>query len=114
MDCRRTRLNWPRRLKNAGVDLIDCSSGGGVSHAKVPVGAGYQVPISEVVRTTGIPTAAVGLITAPIQADQIIRNGQADLVLLGREMLRDPYWPLHAAQALRKQGPIPNQYLRGF
>ena len=103
-----------KRLKLEGVDLIDCSSGGIDPRQAIPAGAGYQVPISEAVRATGIPTAAVGLITAPMQADEIIRNQRADLVLLGREMLRDPYWALHAAQALRKQGPIPNQYLRGF
>jgi 2,4-dienoyl-CoA reductase-like NADH-dependent reductase (Old Yellow Enzyme family) len=103
-----------RRLKLEGVDLIDCSSGGIDPRQAIPAGAGYQVPISEAVRATGIPTAAVGLITAPMQADEIIRNQRADLVLLGREMLRDPYWALHAAQTLRKQGPVPNQYLRGF
>ena len=103
------------RLKQEGVDLVDCSSGGGVSHAKVPVGPGYQVPISEAVRKgAGIPTAAVGLITAPVQADEIIRNGRADLVLLGREILRDPYWPLHAAQVLKQSAPVPPQYLRAF
>ena len=94
--------------------MIDCSSGGIDPRQAIPAGAGYQVPISEAVRATGIPTAAVGLITAPMQADEIIRNQRADLVLLGREMLRDPYWALHAAQTLRKQGPVPNQYLRGF
>jgi len=95
-----------RRLKVAGVDLVDCSSGGGVANATIPVGPGYQVPISEAVRHgAGILTAAVGLITAPALADEIIRNGRADLVLLGRELLRDPYWTLHAAQTLRQ--PIP-------
>lgn len=104
-----------RHLKAEGVDLIDCSSGGGVSQAKVPAGPGYQVPISEAVRHgTDIPTAAVGLITAPEQADEIIRNGRADLVLLGREMLRDPYWALHAAQSLKQPAPVPPQYLRAF
>ena len=104
-----------RRLKTEGVDLIDCSSGGGVAQARVPIGPGYQVPISEAVRHgADILTAAVGLITAPAQADEIIRNGRADLVLLGREMLRDPYWPLHAAQILKHPAPIPAQYLRAF
>jgi len=103
-----------KHLKSAGVDLVDCSSGGGVSQARVPVGPGYQVPISEAVRTTGILTAAVGMITAPEQADEIIRNGRADLVLLGREMLRDPYWALHAAQKLKQSAPVPSQYLRAF
>jgi 2,4-dienoyl-CoA reductase-like NADH-dependent reductase (Old Yellow Enzyme family) len=104
-----------RRLKTEGVDLIDCSSGGGVAQAKVPAGPGYQVPISEAVRHgADIPTATVGLITAPEQADEIIRNGRADLVLLGREMLRDPYWALHAAQTLKQPAPVPLQYLRAF
>jgi 2,4-dienoyl-CoA reductase-like NADH-dependent reductase (Old Yellow Enzyme family) len=102
-------------LKKEGVDLIDCSSGGGVCTAKVPVGPGYQVPISEAVRKgADILTAAVGLITAPAQADEIINNNQSDLVLLGREMLRDPYWPLHAAQVLKQPAPVPPQYLRAF
>ena len=108
-------IELARQLKSEGVDLIDCSSGGGVSHAKVPVGPGYQVPISDAVRKNAdILTAAVGLITAPAQADEIIRNGRADLVLLGREMLRDPYWPLHAAQILKQPSPVPSQYLRAF
>lgn len=104
-----------RRLKAEGVDLIDCSSGGSAPHARPPVGPGYQMPIAEAVRQgAGIATAAVGLITAPAQADEIIRNGRADLVLLGREMLRDPYWALHAAQALKQPAPVPPQYLRAF
>jgi 2,4-dienoyl-CoA reductase-like NADH-dependent reductase (Old Yellow Enzyme family) len=104
-----------RRLKTGGVDLIDCSSGGGAAQAKVPAGPGYQIPISEAVRHgADIQTATVGLITAPEQADEIIRNGRADLVLLGREMLRDPYWALHAAQRLKQPAPIPLQYLRAF
>ncbi len=104
-----------RQLKSEGVDLIDCSSGGSVPNAKVPVGAGYQLPISEAVRQgAGLQTAAVGLITAPAQADEIIRNRRADLVFLGREMLRDPYWALHAAQALKQPASVPSQYLRAF
>jgi 2,4-dienoyl-CoA reductase-like NADH-dependent reductase (Old Yellow Enzyme family) len=104
-----------RLLKTEGVDLIDCSSGGGAAQARVPVGPGYQVPISEAVRHgADILTATVGMITAPAQADEIIRNNRADLVLLGREMLRDPYWPLHAAQVLKQPAPIPPQYLRAF
>lgn len=103
------------RLKGEGVDLIDCSSGGGVFHAKVPVGPGYQVPFSAAIRSgSNILTAAVGLITSPALADEIIRNGRADIVLLGREMLRDPYWPLHAAQVLKQPAPVPSQYLRAF
>lgn len=104
-----------RQLKQEGVDMIDCSSGGNVPKAPVPVGAGYQVPLSEAVRSgAGIATQAVGMITAPAQADEIIRNGRADMVLLGRELLRDPYWPLHAAQSLKLPAPVPAQYLRAF
>jgi 2,4-dienoyl-CoA reductase-like NADH-dependent reductase (Old Yellow Enzyme family) len=108
-------IELARRLKVEGLDLIDCSSGGGAAQAKIPVGAGYQVPISEAVRQgANIATAAVGMITSPAQADEIIRNGRADIVLLGREMLRDPYWALHAAQTLKQPAPIPEQYLRAF
>jgi 2,4-dienoyl-CoA reductase-like NADH-dependent reductase (Old Yellow Enzyme family) len=108
-------IDLARCLKTEGVDLIDCSSGGGVAQSKVPVGPGYQVPISDAVRNgADILTAAVGMVTAPAQADEIIRNGRADLVLLGREMLRDPYWPLHAAQTLKQPAPVPPQYLRAF
>jgi len=103
------------RLKAEGVDLIDCSSGGNAPRAALPLGPGYQVPLAETVRSgANIPVAAVGLVTAPEQADEIIRNGRADLVLLGRQLLRDPYWPLHAARALKQPAPIPNQYLRAF
>jgi 2,4-dienoyl-CoA reductase-like NADH-dependent reductase (Old Yellow Enzyme family) len=102
-----------RRLKAAGVDLIDCSSGGNVDGAKIPVGAGYQLPFADRIRREAdIATGAVGMITGAAQADQIVRNGQADLVLLAREMLRDPYWPLHAAAELRIPAPWPVQYLR--
>ena len=108
-------IELARHLKLEGVDLLDCSSGGTSPLAKVPVGPGYQVPISEAIRrATGMLTATVGMITAPVQADEIIRNDRADLVLLGREMLRDPYWPLHAAQILKQPAPIPPQYLRSF
>lgn len=104
-----------RRLKGVGVDLIDCSSSGSVPHARPPVGAGYQVPLAEAVRHGAeVLTAAVGLITQPMQADEIVRNGRADVVLLAREMLRDPYWAIHAQRALHagEAGPIPAQYLR--
>lgn len=106
-----------RRLKAEGADLIDCSSGGSSPHAHVPVGAGYQVPFAERIRREAdIATAAVGMITAPALADEIVRNGRADVVLLARELLRDPYWPLRAALALghKDVAPIPPQYLRGF
>ena len=96
-----------------GVDLVDCSSGGTVPYAKIPVAAGYQVPFAEEIRRrTGIATGAVGMITAPMQADQIIRNGQADMVFLARELLRDPYWPLHAATSVHQEVPWPHQYER--
>ena len=104
-------------LKAAGVDLIDCSSGGGSPLAKIPIGAGYQVPLAEEIRRrTGVLTAAVGMITQAMQADEIVRNGRADVVLLAREMLRDPYWPFRAAQTLHFRGapPVPPQYLRAF
>jgi 2,4-dienoyl-CoA reductase-like NADH-dependent reductase (Old Yellow Enzyme family) len=102
-----------RVLKRHEVDLVDASSGGMVPSAKIPVGPGYQVPFAERIRReSGIATASVGMITDAAQADQIIRNGQADLVLLAREFLRDPYWPLHAAEQLRADVSWPAQYLR--
>jgi 2,4-dienoyl-CoA reductase-like NADH-dependent reductase (Old Yellow Enzyme family) len=102
-----------RRLKEAGVDLIDCSSGGIAPGVRVPVGPGYQTPFAAAVRReAGIATGAVGLITQPAQAEQIVATGQADAVLLARETLRDPYWPLHAAHALGADVPWPVQYLR--
>jgi 2,4-dienoyl-CoA reductase-like NADH-dependent reductase (Old Yellow Enzyme family) len=102
-----------RLLLALGVDVIDCSSGGNVEKAEIPVGPGYQAPFAERIRReANIATAAVGMITAPAQADQIIRNDEADIVLLAREMLRDPYWPLHAAQELGQVAPWPTQYLR--
>lgn len=104
-----------RHLKDEGVDLIDCSSGGAAPGAVIPVGAGYQVPFAERIRReANLPTAAVGLLTTPAHADEIIRNDRADLVLLARELLRDPYWPLHAAKALHQPLPAPVQYLRAF
>ncbi len=106
-----------RRLRDEGVDLIDCSSGGGTPHARVPAGAGFQVPLAEAVRRdAGIATAAVGLITEPMQADEIVRNGRADLVLLGRAALRNPHWPRDAARALGATAacPPPVQYARAY
>jgi len=100
-------------LQPLGVDLIDCSSGGNVPAAAIFAGAGFQVPFAERIRReTGIRTAGVGMITSPQQADQIIRTGQADMVFLARELLRDPYWPLRAADELRQDGPWPKQYSR--
>jgi 2,4-dienoyl-CoA reductase-like NADH-dependent reductase (Old Yellow Enzyme family) len=102
-----------RLLLSLGVDLIDCSSGGNLEKVEIPIGPGYQTPFAERIRReANIATAAVGMITAPAQADQIIRNDQADLVLLAREMLRDPHWPMHAAQKLGQIAPWPVQYLR--
>jgi len=106
-----------RRLKAEGVDLIDCSSGGIVPDAKIPVAPGYQVPFAEKIRrAANLPTAAVGFITEPKQADEIIRSGQADIVLLARELLRDPYWPMHAAKTLGHADklPPPPQYARAW
>lgn len=100
-------------LRDHGVDLVDCSSGGQSPNAKIPVGPGFQVPFAaRIRREVGIPTAAVGLITDPHQAASIVANGEADLVFLAREMLRDPYWPLHAAAALGEPASWPQQYLR--
>jgi 2,4-dienoyl-CoA reductase-like NADH-dependent reductase (Old Yellow Enzyme family) len=102
-----------KRLKSIGVDMIDCSSAGMVPTAVVPATSGYQTPFAERIRhEAGIATGAVGLITAPEQAEHILTTGQADVVLLAREMLRDPYWPLHAASALHAEIDWPNQYLR--
>jgi 2,4-dienoyl-CoA reductase-like NADH-dependent reductase (Old Yellow Enzyme family) len=104
-----------RQLMPLGADVCDCSSGGLVAQARIPVGAGYQVQFAERIRReTGMPTAAVGLITAPEQAEQIVRTGQADLVVMARELLRDPYWPLHAALRLHQEPAVPPQYLRAF
>jgi 2,4-dienoyl-CoA reductase-like NADH-dependent reductase (Old Yellow Enzyme family) len=97
------------------VDLIDASSGGVVPDAKIAVAPGYQVPFAERIRRdAGILTAAVGFITEAKQADDIVRTGQADVVLLARQMLVDPYWPAHAARALGHKLPPPNQYARAW
>lgn len=102
-----------RALKELGVDLIDVSSAGLVPWAKIPAGPGFQAVFAERIRKeAGIATAAVGLITSPAQADHIIRTGQADVVLLGRELLRNPYWPLAAARELGQPVSWPLQYLR--
>lgn len=102
-----------RHLRQHGVDLVDVSSGGNVPKAQIPVGPGFQAPFAARIRKeAGIATAAVGMITEPEQANEIIANGKADLVLLAREMLRDPFWALHAAAALGNQASWPRQYLR--
>jgi 2,4-dienoyl-CoA reductase-like NADH-dependent reductase (Old Yellow Enzyme family) len=102
-----------RKLRALGVDLVDCSSGGLVPASPPGIGPGYQVPFADKVRCeAGIATAAVGLISAPELADEIIRNGRADLVALGRELLRHPYWPLDAARILGHEITWPRQYRR--
>lgn len=106
-------VDLARRLGQHHVDLVDVSSGGQVPNAKIPAGPGFQVQFAERIRKeTGVPTAAVGLITDPRQANGIIARGEADMVLLAREMLRDPYFPLHAAAALDETAAWPVQYLR--
>ena len=106
-------VQFSKKLKELGIDLIDCSSGGSVENAKIKSGPGYQVPFSELIREkVDIATAAVGMITEPEQADEIIKNGKADLVFLARELLRNPYWPLHAAQKLKSEIKWPKQYDR--
>jgi 2,4-dienoyl-CoA reductase-like NADH-dependent reductase (Old Yellow Enzyme family) len=102
-----------RHLKELGVDLIDCSSGGLVPNAVIPAGPGYQTPFAAAIRRdVGIPTGAVGCITEPVQAEQIVSTGQADAVVMARELLRDPYWPLHAARSLDTDLAWPPQYRR--
>ena len=102
-----------RAIAPLGVDLIDCSTGGNVGRVQIPLGPGYQVPFAERVRKeSGVRTGAVGLITHARQADEIVRDGKADLVFLAREELRDPYFPLHAAKELGAHIEWPKQYLR--
>jgi len=99
-------------LKDKEVDLIDCSSGGNVYNASIPVGPGYQVPFAEAVKKTGILTGAVGFITTPHQAESILNEGKADLVIIARELLRNPYFALSAARELGDDIAWPVQYLR--
>jgi 2,4-dienoyl-CoA reductase-like NADH-dependent reductase (Old Yellow Enzyme family) len=106
-------VHLARILREHEVDLIDASSGGLVPQAKIPVAPGYQVPFAAQIRKdAAIATAAVGMITEPTQANGIIERGEADIVLLAREMLRDPYWAVHAAAALSEPASWPEQYLR--
>ena len=106
-------IAFAHQLKALGIDLIDCSGGGAIPKVKIPIGPGYQVPFAAAIRKeAGIATGAVGLITEAQQAEQILANDEADVVLLARAMLRDPYWPLHAAQALGVEVPWPMQYER--
>ena len=103
-----------RRLQSKGVDVIDCSSGGAVPEQRIEAGSGYQVGFAERIRReTGLPTVAVGLINQPMQADQIVRSGQADLVAVARQLLRDPHFALRAAHETRQETEWPPQYLRG-
>ncbi|MDP2247786.1 MAG: oxidoreductase, partial [Nitrosomonadales bacterium] len=100
-------------LKEIGIDLIDCSSGGLILDAKIPVGPGYQTTLAADIRQqAGIATVAVGMITSAAEAEHILTTGQADAVLLARELLRDPYWPLKAARELRTDIEWPIQYAR--
>ena len=100
-------------LKDKGVDLIDCSTGGLVSHQKISLGPGYQVPFAErIKKETGILTGSVGLITEAKQAEQILSDKKADIILIARQSLRDPYFPLHAAKELGAEIQWPSQYLR--
>ena len=102
-----------RILRELGADLVDVSSGGLVPYARVPAGPGYQTGFAERIRReAGVPTGAVGMITSPEQADHVVRSGQADLVLLARELLRDPYFALRAAKVLRAEAAWPKQYDR--
>ena len=104
-----------RELKAHGVDVVDCSSGGNSMQQKIELGPGYQVPFAERIRRdAGVATATVGMITSAAQADTIVRTGQADMVLLAREFLRDPYLPIHAALELGAKPPAPVQYARAF
>jgi 2,4-dienoyl-CoA reductase-like NADH-dependent reductase (Old Yellow Enzyme family) len=100
-------------LKLRGVDLVDVSSGGLIPGVTIPAGPGYQTPFAEEIRKQAqIAIGTVGMITDAAQAEHILRTGQADMVFLARELLRDPYWPLHAAQHLHDSTPWPPQYLR--
>lgn len=102
-----------KRLKDIGIDLVDCSSGGNIAEQRIRLGPGYQVHFAEAIRReAGIPTAAVGLISDAVQAEQIVFHGQADAVCLARAMLRDPYWPRHAAKTLGVEMPWPDPYKR--
>jgi 2,4-dienoyl-CoA reductase-like NADH-dependent reductase (Old Yellow Enzyme family) len=106
-------IELARQLKTLGVDLIDCSTGGNVSHVRIPVSPGYQTPFAERVRKdANILTGAVGMITSATQAEHIIGSGQADAVIIARELLRDPYFPLRAARELGQEITWPAQYLR--
>ena len=102
-------------FKERNVDLVDCSSGGTVLVPNLKESAGYQTPFAETIRKeAGIPTGAVGMITSPVQAEHILQTGQADLIVVAREILRDPYWPRRAAKELGAEIKAPDQYLRAW
>jgi len=106
-------IEFSRKLRQIGIDLIDCSSGGNSHGTKIPLGPGYQVPFASAIRKqASIATAAVGLITEPSQAEDILQRGDADAIVMARAFLRDPYWVFHAAQSLSVDIPWPVQYLR--
>ena len=108
-------IELARLLKTVGVDLIDTSSGGLVPNVKIPVGPGYQVPFAAAIRKNGgIATGVVGMITEPAQAETILTSGQADLVFVARELLRDPYWPIRAAKQFGAAIHVPVQYQRAW
>lgn len=105
---------FAKRMKEQGVDLVDCSAGG-VVPVRVNAYPGYEVPYADKIRReAGIPTGAVGLISSPVHAEEILRNERADLIFLGRELLRDPYWPYRAARELKAEFEGPRQYKRGW
>lgn len=106
-------IQFAKNLKSIGIDLIDCSSGGISPLQKIKAAPGYQVHLSEGVRkAAAIPTGAVGIITEAKQAEEILQTGQADVIIMARELLRDPYWPLHAARVLNADIKWPLQYER--
>jgi len=106
-------IELAKKLKEINIDLIDCSSGGSSPTAKIPMGPGYQVPFAEAIRKeAGIATGAVGMITEAKQAEAILVEGKADVIFLARQLLRDPYWPLHAAAELGVEIVWPKQYER--
>jgi 2,4-dienoyl-CoA reductase-like NADH-dependent reductase (Old Yellow Enzyme family) len=108
-------IAFSRQLKDLGMDLIDCSSGGTLASADIPIEPGYQVPFSEMIKKEcGIMTAAVGLITDPQQAESILQKQQADAVFLGRELLRNPYWVIDSSSYFGIPMPPPNQYKRAY
>jgi 2,4-dienoyl-CoA reductase-like NADH-dependent reductase (Old Yellow Enzyme family) len=106
-------IELSKALRKIGVDFITCSSGGNAADQKIDLGLGYQVPFAAAVRReAGVPTGAVGLISEAVQAEHILHTGQADAVVLARALLRDPYWPRHAAKALGDTLPWPDPYKR--